>query len=71
MKLTLTGNLPADLHIESLFSGPLRRAQKLDPQPDSVLPGYSPQVIEATTNGLTLGVVVLKMDSPTTRRLCL
>jgi len=63
----LTGTLPADLNIENLFSRPFR-AQRVELPRETVLPGYSPQVIEASANGLTLGVVVLKMDAPTTRR---
>ena len=63
----LTNVLPADLHIQDLFSGPFR-AQRLEPRPDSVLPGYRRATIEASANGLTLGVSLLKKNPPTTRR---
>ena len=65
--LLLTGTLPADLHIENLFSRPFQ-AQRVKPQPGGALPGYSPVTLTATVKGVVLDVTTLKMDSPTTRR---
>jgi len=62
----LTNVLPDDM-MNNLFSRPFR-AQKVELQPDGVLPGYRRATIEASARGVTLGVTLLKKNAPTTRR---